>query len=484
MLEEFSQKLPLDSIVIEPGRQRKNLNKIPELAGAIVRTGLLHPIIVRRQGLVLVAGERRLTAYKHLRSNFTGEPPNPWDSIPVRYLDTLDPRQLQIVEMEENVQREQFEWPEKAEAFLRIFELRAESIDKTADYLGMGRTAFSNQITVAEALRDPKHKDLAQCATISEALNRIKRTVALATANEVNKLVAFGKTLSLPEPSTPSPVPTASPASQAGESTSPEPQAPVDAPAPAPAAPAFSQSRPVINAEFEEWASAYTGEPFNFIHCDFPYGINHQKSQQGRVEEYGAYDDREEVYWSLLHALARHKSRLIYPSAHMIFWFSMKHYERTMIFMREHFPEFTFEDCPLIWVKRQGIAPDPQRRPQRNYETALFGWSSNRNIVKLCSNVALASPGIKHHASQKAPAALRQLFRLVVNEDTRLLDPTCGSGTALQAAKALGAAHVLGIERDPVFAKTANDLFEAAQVLSFGAAFDATLDEAFPDVEE
>jgi len=45
---------------------------------------------------------------------------------------------------------------------------------------------------------------------------------------------------------------------------------------------------------------------------------------------------------------------------------------------------------------------------------------------------------------------------MVVNHNTRLLDPTCGSGSALRAAKRVNAqAEVLGIESNEVFADAA-----------------------------
>jgi predicted RNA methylase len=37
---------------------------------------------------------------------------------------------------------------------------------------------------------------------------------------------------------------------------------------------------------------------------------------------------------------------------------------------------------------------------------------------------------------------------MFVDENTRLLDPTCGGGSALRAAESLNAGSVLGIERD------------------------------------
>jgi hypothetical protein len=53
---------------------------------------------------------------------------------------------------------------------------------------------------------------------------------------------------------------------------------------------------PIITADFTEWAPTYTGPKFNFIHCDFPYGINTDKRQQGNIIDVQVgYDDGPEM---------------------------------------------------------------------------------------------------------------------------------------------------------------------------------------------
>ena len=44
---------------------------------------------------------------------------------------------------------------------------------------------------------------------------------------------------------------------------------------------------------------------------------------------------------------------------------------------------------------------------------------------------------------------------MCVDGNTRLFDPTCGSGSALRAARALGAREVLGLESNPDYADAA-----------------------------
>jgi ParB family chromosome partitioning protein len=60
-------------------RHRKDLGNIEGLAKSIAEVGLLHPIVVRPDG-VLIAGERRLAAYRHLG----------WTDIPATIVDLAE----------------------------------------------------------------------------------------------------------------------------------------------------------------------------------------------------------------------------------------------------------------------------------------------------------------------------------------------------------------------------------------------------------
>src|SRR5262249_43192570 len=67
--------LKIESVIIGE-RHRRDLGDIAALAASIKDTGLLHPIVVRRDG-TLIAGERRLRAAELLG----------WRKIPVTVLD-------------------------------------------------------------------------------------------------------------------------------------------------------------------------------------------------------------------------------------------------------------------------------------------------------------------------------------------------------------------------------------------------------------
>jgi len=137
------------------------------------------------------------------------------------------------------------------------------------------------------------------------------------------------------------------------------------------------------------------------------------------------------------------------PSAHLIFWFSMEYYWLTLERFRKWAPSLTVQVFPLIWHKSDnvGILADPKRGPRRIYETALIASREDRFIVKSVSNHYSCPTDKAHHPSTKPEPMLRYFFQMFVDEHTRMLDPTCGGGSALRAAESLGAGHVLGLEK-------------------------------------
>ena len=65
--------------------------------------------------------------------------------------------------------------------------------------------------------------------------------------------------------------------------------------------------------------------------------------------------------------------------------------------------------------------------------------------------------------SVKSPEMLQYFFAMFVDQNTRMLDPTCGSGSALRAAEALGAGYVIGLEKNEEFALSARRSLEASR---------------------
>ncbi len=139
-------QVPIEEVA--PGRlqPRRSIDdaKLKELAESIKIHGVLSPIILRREGgrLEVVAGERRLRA-----ARMAG-----LDSIPAVVKDLSSGEALEVA-LVENLQREDLNPIERAEAYLRLQEEFGLTQEKVARRLGRERSSVANALRL---LRLPK----------------------------------------------------------------------------------------------------------------------------------------------------------------------------------------------------------------------------------------------------------------------------------------------------------------------------------------
>src|SRR4051812_30493594 len=92
---------PIDQItIIREERLRKKI-ETADLEASIRARGLIHPIVITRD-FVLVAGERRLTACRKIG----------YTNIAYQFVDETDPIILRLIELEENTKRSDLSWQE------------------------------------------------------------------------------------------------------------------------------------------------------------------------------------------------------------------------------------------------------------------------------------------------------------------------------------------------------------------------------------
>lgn len=173
---------------------------------------------------------------------------------------------------------------------------------------------------------------------------------------------------------------------------------------------------------------------------------------------HGQYDDSFATYEALLGALDEAMDNVVSHSAHMVFWFGMQHYSYTLDRLGRM--GWRVWPQPLIWHKTDntGILADAQRAPRWTYETAFFASRGDRPIVK-ATGASCGHPSTRRddriHTSEKPRTVLEHFLRMLVDDTTRMLDPTCGSGNSVRVAYRLGAEFSLGLEIDPDFAAEA-----------------------------
>lgn len=507
MPDVYPSRDPKAILIIREERQRQeNIADVSDLKESILQLrermpnsgGLIHPVVIRQKDGkdILVAGERRLTAFLEL-----GLP-----DIPVRNFEDLTHEEAEEIELEENAKRKDLHWRDQVRAVGRLHNLYKRtnarwSVEQTAKRLSLHPTHVYRILHVFGALDGGR---LIKVESIDQAYNTLHRFAERKAESIVSDLIVQGVAafdlnvnssngvdptfttitsvaIAPEEPAASSPI--------NGETITavfideahlvpegtlitdplPTPTAPV----PLPPAAYMPPTDPIICANFAEWARTYNGPKFTLIHCDFPYGNYRGGDSQGALgaletEEF--YDNTESVYWTLVDALTSNLDRIMSYSAHLVFWFNMNFYTETVSRLRK--TGLMVHDHPLVWHKTGGpgglgVVPGTAvTYPRRTYDTALIAVRGGRTLAKPGMNsYAAPTAGHKIHPSQKSEPMLRFFLQMFVDETTTMLDPTCGSATALRAAEDLGAKSILGLELDPNYAREANTATLKARIL-------------------
>lgn len=477
-------RLPVSSILVAEGRQRTDLDLDDGFLSSIRARGIIMPLIVRRGDNLLIAGGRRLAAAKHLAL----------PDVPVRFAnEDLDDAIIAVIELEENIKRKELPWQDQARAISLlhgIYTRREEGWSQKATSEALAIGPIHTWLRVARALGDEEEKTkIAHATGMRAAYNICERIDQRQDDAVLESISTFAQeewgsgdfdngdfdnardTAGSADSADSSPAPADGPTGEGGEILRPtlsgSSSARVETPGTRVSPPqgrGGTMTRPksdVLCLDFIEWAKTYAGPRFNLIHCDFPYGKRVNSGEWGGkgTEDEFKYEDDPEIYWKLCSALCENATRLFADTAHLLFWTSseVSNLHRTIEFFRERDPLWQFQERALVWHKSDnvGITPDPLRGPRWTAETALMASRGDRPLVRPLASSYSAPTARALHPSTKPEPVLRHFFGMFVDGTTRLLDPTCGAGSALRAAESLGASLVLGIERSNAFAETA-----------------------------
>lgn len=432
MIFDSIELVAIDSILIE-NRQRKNRSEsaIADLAGSIYRRSLVQPIVLQENTNKLLVGEGRILAFNKLRKDGAlcafPEYKN-WTHIPARFAsETLSPADLMAIELEENIHRENMRWQDVAVAVESFHSLMQKqnptwTQDKTAEALNLHRTTISRIISIIPHMADPQIAESSSLRSASELLSRkrdkqVQHELTKALAVEVKPKI---------------------------QGTAGSAAAVLHTPSPIELPPESS----ILLQSFLDWIP---DRRFNFVHCDFPYGVNYGDGTRQSSAQMTDYEDTPEVFWALTQHLAKLLPELLMPNSWIFFWFSMNYYSELVEFW-SHQPRISVEPFPYIWVKscNSGMVPDPARAGRRTYETALVLRYGDPKIISPVAMHYSCPKGQTIHPSEKPEPMLRHFFRQFMDEYTIMLDPTCGSASSLRAAESLKA-EVLGLEISPEF---------------------------------
>ena len=132
-------EIVIEEIRLNPYQPRKvfDAEKLKELASSIKEHGVFTPILVRKsiQGYELIAGERRLRACKLVELKY----------IPAIILDFNDEQMMEVALLE-NIQRENLNIMEEANAYQQLVERLGYTQEKLAERVGKSRVYITNTL--------------------------------------------------------------------------------------------------------------------------------------------------------------------------------------------------------------------------------------------------------------------------------------------------------------------------------------------------
>ena len=146
------EEIEIDRIVPNPNQPREFINEesIRELAESIREKGILQPILVRRKDdsyYEIVAGERRYLSAKLLGLNI----------VPAIILD-INEKEAYEISLIENIQREDLNPIEKAEAFKDYIDKYRVTHEELAGKIGISRTEITNLLRLLQLPQEIKEE--------------------------------------------------------------------------------------------------------------------------------------------------------------------------------------------------------------------------------------------------------------------------------------------------------------------------------------
>lgn len=134
------RSMPLDRLKPNPFQPRRDFDQeaLEELAESLRRNGLMQPLVIRKDGsdFTIIAGERRFRA-----ARLAG-----LDSVPVIVMEEVDDAAMLELALVENLQREDLNPLETADAYRTLIEKCGLTQGQLAQRVGKSRTSVTNSL--------------------------------------------------------------------------------------------------------------------------------------------------------------------------------------------------------------------------------------------------------------------------------------------------------------------------------------------------
>lgn len=183
-----SETLAVEAIETNPHQPRKYFSEesIDELAESIQAVGVLQPLLIKKDGDInlLIAGERRLRAAKKAGLK----------EVPVRFID-VDEEEGDRISLIENVQREDLNPMEEAEAYETLRKKYKYTQEKIAGLVGKSRPYIANSLRLLKL--EPVVKEMLRREELSISQGKLLLSVKDGNAQikQAKRMVDEGQTI-------------------------------------------------------------------------------------------------------------------------------------------------------------------------------------------------------------------------------------------------------------------------------------------------
>lgn len=417
------REIPYDKIIIAENRQRREFDPeaLTDLANSITNLGLLHPIVCREtaEGIVLVAGERRLRALENIwllgdgvKCNDTLYEPY---QVPYLTLGELTPLEAEEAELDENLKRRDLTWQERSEALARLHRLRVAQADAAGEAHPISATLAEVETTdysrdrqallLADHLSNPV---VAGAKSEKEAFKALKREEEREKSRKLAEAVGVNFNSSVHQ---------------------------------------------LHNANCLDWLTKQPEGMFDVILTDPPYGMGADQFGDGAGKLSNSehhYDDSPEAWAKLMAAFCPLAFRAAKPLAHSYIFCDFDKFH-PLKGMMENAGWYVFRTPLVVHKLGSGRVPLPEHGPRRQYELILYaikGWKSVKSIApdvipcKLEENLS--------HGANKPVELYVDLLKRSVSPGDSVLDAFAGSGTIFPAAHQCKV-YATGLELNPEY---------------------------------
>lgn len=408
--------------------------QITELAESIEKVGNLHPPVCYPDGdkWVLVAGERRLTAIKQLQSQKKSYTCGPHTVEPGTIAITPLEEVLEDIafeaELDENIHRVDLTWQDRARAFAALHEMRSkqnptQTKGQTADEIAKrSPAAFTSGASARNALRKATvivqnldNAKVANARNAQEALNLIYK-------QEYEKVMAA--------------------LAKRQRNTAGDTPLPIE----------------IKHGDLLEVLPTLPDKTYDLVLGDPPYGQGASSAgYRQRTVHHHNYDDTPDNAKRIAQCIITEGFRVTKTRANLLLFCDV----RLFVWLQETAQRagWSVFPRPIIWRKSEseGLAPWGSIGPRITTEFILFATKGGRGFNSSPTDVFEAKRVPRHerlHAAEKPVELLKRLIELTTMVNDKILDPCCGSGSTLVAARELQRGG-LGIEADFDYYNTA-----------------------------